>query len=162
MLAPFHELKRPNYAVRVADQRALSFTKLDDEKRRTLNVMDRILAICPGTVSSSFEVFEFEANDLISIFDRAWTELVKGGRSIGERMPVFVPLDDAFSKNLGHKVCNLRSAAIGDPITYTVQQLRKMQSVEDIGKRFRQEIADRVGVDIDDVEIDISIHFSSK
>lgn len=146
-----------DYAVRASDQRSLSFTRLLDGRWRTLNTMDYVLAVVPAAdEDKDIEVYAFKAKALIKTFDEAWNALERAGRSLGPHMPIFVPLDKMSRKNLGHQIANLKELSEWNE-SFTRSQVKAMGAVDDFFERVRQELADRVGVDVAKVDFEFRI-----
>lgn len=66
-------------------------------------------------------------------------------------MPIFVPLDKMSRKNLGHQIANLKELSEWNE-SFTRSQVKAMGAVDDFFERVRQELADRVGVDVAKVD----------
>jgi hypothetical protein len=146
-----------DYAVRASVQRNLSFTRLLDGKWRTLHAMDFVLAIVPALdEAQDIEVYAFKAKALIEKFNEAWNALEKAGRSLGPQMPIFVPLDKASRRSLGHDVASLKEVALWSE-SFNRSQVKAMGAVDDFYERVRQEFADRVGVEVGKVDIEFRI-----
>lgn len=144
-------------AVKASDQRNLSFTRLVDGRWRTLQAVDIVIAVVPALdQAKDIEVYAFKAKFAVKKFDQAWNALKKAGRALGPQMPIFVPLDDASSRNLGHNVANLKELALWDR-SFTRSQVKAMGGVDDFYERVRQEFADRNGVDASKVEVEFRI-----
>ena len=147
-----------DYVVRVSDQRSLNFTRLPNMKWRTLGAIDYVLVVVPAVVGedNDIDVYAFKAKTLIRIFDEAWAALEKAGRSLGPQMPIFVPLDKVSRKNLGHQVANLKELAVWTE-SFTQSEVKAMGATDDFFERVRQELADRVGVDVSKVDFQFVI-----
>lgn len=144
-------------AVRALDQRSVSFSRLADGDWRTLSSVDYVFVLAPAKNSTgSVEALLFTSEMLVEPFDQAWHELMEAGRPVGALMPIFVPLDKKSKKNVGHQVGNLASRAIKGK-TFSRSDLRKMGVEDDFFGRVRQELADRLGVDVEKVEFEFRI-----
>jgi hypothetical protein len=71
-------------------------------------------------------------------------------------MPIFIPLDEASRKNLGHDIANLKASALWSE-ELTRSQVKAMGAVDDFFERVRQEFADRIGVDASKVEVEFRL-----
>lgn len=119
--------------------------------------MDYVVVMVPTDEGvKAIEVLAFSARTLIEKFDRAWKALEKGGRSLGPQMPVFIPLDEAPRKNVGHDIVNLKAVALWSE-ELTRSQVKAMSAVDDFYERVRQEFADRFGVDASKVEVEFRL-----
>ncbi len=146
-----------DYAVRASDQRNVSFTRLPDGKWRTLSTADCVVAVVPALEKGvDFDVLAFKAKSLIRKFDEAWRALEKAGRTLGPRMPIFVPIDKTSRKNLGHDVANLRELVVWKE-SFTRNEILGMTIDDNFYERVRQEFADRNGVDVTKVDIEFRL-----
>lgn len=144
-------------AVRALDQRSVSFARLADGDWRTLSSVDYVFVLAPAkNGTGSVEALLFTADMLVKPFDEAWQELLEAGRPLGALMPIFVPLDKRSKKNVGHQVGNLAALAINGKI-FSRSELKKMGVEDDFFGRVRQELADRLGVDVEKVDFEFRI-----
>ena len=144
-------------AVRALDQRSVSFSRLADGDWRTLSSVKYVLVLAPAkNGTSSVEALLFTADMLVESFDKAWQEMLEAGRPPAPLTPIFVPLDNHSKKNIGHNVGNLTTRAIKEKI-FSRSELKKMVGGEDVFGRVRQELADRLGVDVEKVDFEFRI-----
>lgn len=146
-----------DYVVKASNERSLSLTRLPNKKWRAAGTAHCVLAFVPSLDKDyAIEVYAFSPKMLIKKFDEAWDALEKAGRALGPQMPIFVPLDKASRKNLGHDVSNLKEIALWSD-AFKRSQLKAMGAVDDFFERIRQELADRVGADVSKVDFEFRI-----
>jgi hypothetical protein len=144
--------------VKASQDRALSFTRQENDHWRTLHAVKLVIAVVPAEKNrDEVEVLAFEKKSLVPVFNRAWKQLESGGRSIGFKAPVFVPLDEASRKNLGHKIGNLKQLASWS-VRLTADELAVKISKEgedDYVELFKKRYAAEHGIDVNQVKIKI-------
>ncbi len=66
---------------------------------------------------------------------------------LGPQMPIFVPLDKMSRKNLGYQVANLKELSEWNE-SFTRNRVKAVGATDNFFERVRQELSDRVGVDV--------------
>jgi hypothetical protein len=145
-------------AVKASLERSLSFTKQSEDQWRTVGAVDLVVAVVPSLDSANVEVLAFDALSLVAMFDKAWKALERAGRALSFEIPIFIPLDEVSRKNVGHDIANLKKLAKWSSCL-SPEDLKARSSVqsEEFYDRIRREIADRNGVDVSKVELEVRI-----
>jgi hypothetical protein len=113
------------------------------------------------------EIIWFDTHKLLPKFDKAWKALEKAGRSLNFDMPVFIPLDGASKKNVGHNVANLKALQtwsvclskedVEKRVSSETRSPTPAQTAQAFFERVKREYAELNGVDFDQVEIEFRI-----
>jgi hypothetical protein len=151
------ERRKIDVAVKASQQRAISFTRRPDSGWRTLSGVDVIVVVVPDQHNSEeADVFGFERKALVRAFNRAWKALEKAKRPTGFNLPVFIPIDEASRKNVGHNVGNLKKSAAWS-VHFTKEELEKRTSGNELSyvDAFRRRFAADNGVDVSQVVVSI-------
>ena len=149
--------KETEVAIKASQERALSFTKQADKRWRTLSAVDLVVAVVPAAKDGEgADLFAFEKKPLERAFNRAWQALQNAKRPLGFNIPVFIPIDEASRKNVGHDVSNLKKLAIWT-LHLTAEELTTRSSSEEESyiDQFRRRFAAENGVDLKQVVISI-------
>jgi hypothetical protein len=157
-LVATRERKEIVVAVKASQQRAISFTRQSNNCWRTLSSIDLVVVVVPDrNHSDEADVFEFERKPLLRAFDRAWKTLENAKRPTGFNVPVFIPIDEASRKNVGHNVGNLTKLAAWS-VHFTKEELEKRTSANEVSylDEFRRRFAADNGVDIGQVVVSIA------
>lgn len=145
-------------SVKASTKRNVSFTKLAKNGWRTLSAVDFVVVVVPGEDPEKIEILAFDAEHLVTSFDRVWAELKKAGRSLSDDIPIFIPLDKTSRKNLGHDIVNLKASAMWSArVSASEVRAKKVQSNDEFFNQLKQQIADHLGVDVSKIEFDLRI-----
>jgi hypothetical protein len=145
-------------AVKASQQRTISFTRQSNSRWRTLSAVALVVAVVPDrNHQDEADVFEFERKRLVRAFDRAWKTLDNAKRPTGFNVPIFIPIDEASRKNVGHNVGNLKKLAARRG-HFTKEELEKRASgkEESYVDVFRRRFAADNGVDVGQVVVSIA------
>lgn len=147
-------------AVRTGRERSLSFSRLSNGNWRTLQSVQLVLGVVPDDESAGdVAVLAFESKTLKSWFGKALKALEDAGRSPGFEVPIFIPLDEKFKKNVGHNIVGLKKAALWS-VRIGVKQLEEQSRGEDFETfidRVKREFAERNEVDVSKVSVEFRI-----
>jgi hypothetical protein len=145
-------------AAKASAARTLNFTKQSKGTWRTASAVDIVVAVVPAASGAGIEAYCFDSKKLTKHFNRAWQALEKAGRSLSFAIPIFVPIDDATSKDLGHSIGNLGLLAEWS-VTLTAEQVRARTetSRDDFYTGIRRQIAEHNNVDISQIELEFRI-----
>jgi hypothetical protein len=148
--------------VRTSYERSVSFSRHMDGRWRTLDSVDLVVVVVPQENNSNIvEALVFDSTKLKKLFDKALQELALAGRSLSFEMPIFIPLDTASRKNVGHSVAGIKNAALWSR-TSEEGELLKTQSAaqassETFIDRVKREFAEKNEVDVSKVQVEFRI-----
>jgi hypothetical protein len=147
-------------AVRTSHERVLSFTMQTNSHWRTLDNVDRVLAVVPAAKNSEIvEVLFFDAREVKARFDIASKRLERADRSSSFELPIFVPIGKESRKNVGHSVSNLKEIALWW-VNISAAAIKVKTSGDSTGTfidRVKREFAERNEVDVSKVVVEFRI-----
>jgi hypothetical protein len=146
-------------AVKCSLERSLGFSRKPNGRWRTLDSVDWLAAIVPAPGGSEkFQIYCFDTSSLVEAYDHALSGMRKAGRAPSLEMPVYVPLDRASRKNVGHHEAGLKELA-----KWTVEvEIDRLEPVvvaegESFVQRVKREFAVINQVDISKVQVEFRI-----
>ena len=151
-------------AVRTSLDREVGLLRKPNGTWRTIPNVQLVLIAVPADNDPSVEVFAFDPNVLINVFNDAVAVKEKGNRSKARfKDPVFVSLDEA-KKNQPHNLpTGLKAQAAWSkkiPLTHPELQMAPVVSPDpraDFIGHLKEEVAQFLGVDVSKVFLEIRI-----
>ena len=142
-----------DFAVKACDGRRISFARRADGKWATLKSVDFMVVIVPTDDGvKEAEVMAFTARILIQKFEQAWQELKANGHPIVDGR-VSIPLDQISKKKSVHGIANIKAVSLWS-VEVTRSQVKATRPTDNFFDRVRREFADRLGLDVHQVEVD--------
>ncbi len=155
-------------AVRTSTKRDVTLLRRADGKWRTIPGVDEVVVAVPAEDTEDLvEVFAFEPEVMLELFDRAVEIQRKRNSNVSEKLPICVALDEGRSRGFGKSIAGLKNKKKWrQPITINASILEIAKKLESAKKaddgalnfieRVKRDFAERNGVDVSKV----SVHFA--
>jgi hypothetical protein len=156
-------------AVRTSSKRDVTLLRRPDGKWRTIPGVDEVIVAVPAEDNEeSIDVFGFEPELMLELFDRAAEVQRKRNSNVSEELPICVALDEGRSKGFGKSISGLKNNAkwrkavtINASILEIAKKLesaKKADGALDFFERVKREFAERNGVDVSKVTVHFAIN----
>jgi hypothetical protein len=150
--------------VRTSSDREVGLLRNEDGDWRTIPAADLILAAAPANDAAAADVFAFDKDVLLNVFNATVDAVEKNKRNKSRfKAPVFVALDDVKNSRTGRAQTGLKARALWQvqiPLSRSA-----LARVSDSGgatraeliERLKREMAEFAGVDISKIRLKIEI-----
>jgi hypothetical protein len=157
------EGKQWRIAVRTSSDREVGLLRTPNGNWRTINNVDLVLVAAPTDDAPAIDVFAFEPNILLQVFETTVLAREENNRDKARfKIPIFVPLDDVKKSKTRDARQGLKARAVWQ-VQVPIGRLssRPPTTDEDHRARFleniKRHVADFVGVDVSKIELEIRI-----
>ena len=151
-------------AVRTSSDREVGLLRNEHGDWRTIPKADLILAAVPADDAAAADVFAFDRDVLLNVFNATVDVVEKNKRDKSRfKAPVFVPLDDVKNSRTGRVQLGLKARALWQVQIPLSRSALARVSVSagatraELIERLKQEIAEFAGVDISKIILEIRI-----
>ena len=163
-LTALKEGSRKRIAVRTSSDREIGLLRNQDGAWRTIPKVDLVLAAVPATDAPAADVFAFDPNVLLNVFNAVVDATEKNKRTRSRfKAPIFVALDDVTNSRTGKVQPGLNGKELWmRPIETNRSALptasgKTPESHAQLIERLKREVATLIGVDIGKVVLEIRI-----
>jgi hypothetical protein len=151
-------------AVRTSSDREIGLLRNQNGNWRTIPKVDLVLAAVPANDAPAADVFAFDRDVLLNVFNATVDVAEKDKRTKSRfKAPIFVALDDVTDSRMGKIRPGLKAKALWqDQIPTSRSALptasgKTLESRAQLIERLKQEVAMLIGVDISKVVLEIRI-----